>query len=600
MSYLWDTFETYRLRQADLETYLREVRGPWEFYIQVVNGIYTFWIPGALTPVTPSFLDFVFPFGRQEHAQDFHFSGLREESRLDPYQGNDMPSELGRSGRDLRFCYNLRSVETSKSQTSLPWSIRQCAVYHTFDLENGRLFWMLVKGNKDIKDRVTEASERPTHNRIKSRTETFAASLATHLLLCNWSGENWRWYINDLEDQFQALTRGALAFQVEKPPTSPSSPMSPDSTVVSPQIGMGIFRKASWVSPNSFSPRTITLPQLVTTRSTTLTNNAQPQTHSQLQSPVGHNSPNDDTWMKSRMGRPYRATKRVTSNLSHLSQIITGSVRSWWLDDTNRRSTSPEEEKQVPLLSSPTKLTPPHLPPSFSDSDINKTTDIFTFSNLQQIHYIEEKAQEALLVLKMNTEVLEQLREHYQYVTNHTGFPQELSTDCKADLLHFDKGVLGVEKDLRMLQSRTETLLHLLANRKTLLSGILQHRSSKASEFYAKESRESAARMEKMTVKMQDLAMITKQETVSMRVITTVTLFFLPATFIATFMSTDILGFEDGEQDLQIQGLRLYLKIALPMTALTFFAWYIIYRLARREARPNDDPEASGGVARMA
>jgi len=65
------------------------------------------------------------------------------------------------------------------------------------------------------------------------------------------------------------------------------------------------------------------------------------------------------------------------------------------------------------------------------------------------------------------------------------------------------------------------------------MSGILQHRSSKASEFYAKESRESAARMETMTVKMQDLAMKTKQETVSMRVITTVTLFFLPATFIA-------------------------------------------------------------------
>ena len=65
------------------------------------------------------------------------------------------------------------------------------------------------------------------------------------------------------------------------------------------------------------------------------------------------------------------------------------------------------------------------------------------------------------------------------------------------------------------------------------MSGILQHRSSKASEFYAKESRESAARMEIMTVKMQDLAMKTKQETVSMRVITTVTLFFLPATFIA-------------------------------------------------------------------
>jgi len=62
---------------------------------------------------------------------------------------------------------------------------------------------------------------------------------------------------------------------------------------------------------------------------------------------------------------------------------------------------------------------------------------------------------------------------------------------------------------------------------------MLQHQSSKASEYYAKESRKSAARMEKMTLTMQDLAVKTTQETVSMRVITTVTLFFLPATFIA-------------------------------------------------------------------
>ncbi|CAN9112086.1 unnamed protein product [Alternaria alternata] len=79
-----------------------------------------------------------------------------------------------------------------------------------------------------------------------------------------------------------------------------------------------------------------------------------------------------------------------------------------------------------------------------------------------------------------------------------------------------------------------------------------------------------------------------------MRVITTVTLFFLPATFIATFMSTDILKFQNGEQELQIQGLKLYLKVALPATAMTFVAWYVIYCLARRETRQNDRSEVAG------
>lgn len=39
--------------------------------------------------------------------------------------------------------------------------------------------------------------------------------------------------------------------------------------------------------------------------------------------------------------------------------------------------------------------------------------------------------------------------------------------------------------------------------------------------------------MEQMTVEMHAVAKKTEHETVSMRVITTVTLFFLPATFIA-------------------------------------------------------------------
>ncbi|KAI4647488.1 uncharacterized protein J4E78_008802 [Alternaria triticimaculans] len=391
---------------------------------------------------------FVFPFGLKEEAQDFHFSGLKAEYRLASYDRACVLPDLGRSGRDLRFSYNLRSVEPTPPRSKEPWSIRQCAVYHTFDVENGKMLWIIVKANKEIQKRVTEVSDESTQsgNPLKRRSNAFAAALQTHLLLCNWSGENWR----------------CSTFGDEKT-----------------------------------------------------------------------------------------------------------------------------------LLASPETTVSPELPSVSSDGGAD-TDDKFTFKNLQAIQHIEEKAQEAMLVLKLNTEVLEQLRLHYDEVAEHADFPQELKDGCKANLHRFNKGIIGVEKDMQMLQSRTETLLHLLANRKNLMSGILQHRSSKASEFYAKESRESAARMEIMTVKMQDLAMKTKQETVSMRVITTVTLFFLPATFIATFMSTDILNFEHGKQDLQMQGLRLYLMIALPATALTFVAWYFIYYFARREARSNDRSEAVG------
>jgi len=63
-------------------------------------------------------------------------------------------------------------------------------------------------------------------------------------------------------------------------------------------------------------------------------------------------------------------------------------------------------------------------------------------------------------------------------------------------------------------------------------------------------------------------------------------------------MSTNILKFENGGQDLQIKGLKVYLAISLPLTALTFFVWYVIYRWARRETetRPGKLSESAGEV----
>lgn len=54
-----------------------------------------------------------------------------------------------------------------------------------------------------------------------------------------------------------------------------------------------------------------------------------------------------------------------------------------------------------------------------------------------------------------------------------------------------------------------------------------------ANKSFTTKAQKSADRMEKITVDMHKIAQKTKQETVSMKVITVVTLFFLPGTFIS-------------------------------------------------------------------
>jgi hypothetical protein len=65
------------------------------------------------------------------------------------------------------------------------------------------------------------------------------------------------------------------------------------------------------------------------------------------------------------------------------------------------------------------------------------------------------------------------------------------------------------------------------------LSGLLNLSNIEANRELAGKSQSSAKKMEAMTEAMHLLAVKTKQETVSMKIITLVTLFFLPGTFIA-------------------------------------------------------------------
>lgn len=173
--------------------------------------------------VMPSFLDFIFPFGRQEHARDMYFSGFREESNLRSVRGSMELPELGRSGREIRMSYNLKSVEPTY-QPHMPWSLRQVAVYHSLDIKTGKEFWVIAKGDELIQERIEDIIDSKgglidTTNRTPAE-DAFAASLATHSIVSDWCSENWRWYLSDLEESLREKTGRTLAVMVEAPEIS--------------------------------------------------------------------------------------------------------------------------------------------------------------------------------------------------------------------------------------------------------------------------------------------------------------------------------------------------------------------------------------------
>lgn len=164
--------------------------------------------------VMTGYLDFLSVFGSQSEPRDFRFSGFREQTALRSPPSGPAVLGLGRSGRQFQLSFNLKGVTClSPPKTSMQhkkWSLRQAAIHHQFDVEFGTTLWIVTKGNLELKDRIqdlTGADGRPEDRSFGTVEESFKSSLSVHLLLGHWSTEEWRWYIQWLEEIIAYKTR---------------------------------------------------------------------------------------------------------------------------------------------------------------------------------------------------------------------------------------------------------------------------------------------------------------------------------------------------------------------------------------------------------
>lgn len=336
--------------------------------------------------VLPIFLDFLFPFGKQQYTQDFQFSGFRCEDRLSTDEkGLELP-QLGRSGRDLRMCYNLKSVEHSKGQKEWPWSIRQTAAYHSFDIETGKAFWVIIKGDLLMKKRieaVTKSGGSQAPKSLESLTASFSSTLQAHLVVFDWCREHWRWYINFLEHQLQNSTRETLLVDLDR-------------------------------NPNRLERRT-----------------SQGRNQQMPRSPISVSE---------------KIPQRSSSQIKHPLQ------------------SAPYHGSQKQSVANPRPSS------SFAESQESLATDEdFSFSDLQQVQSLEEKANETILVIDSNTNTLSEVKQYYREIVASEEFPRILQSACARELAKFEKTIASIISDLQMQHSRTQMLLRLLTDRKSLV-----------------------------------------------------------------------------------------------------------------------------------
>ena len=337
--------------------------------------------------VLPSFLEFLFPFARDLYHADFHFGGLRYQARFAEADKGLCIPERGWSGRDVRLCYNLKSAEHDWDENAKewPWYMGQSAVHHSFDLETGQASWFVVKGDSRLKRRIKSATQDPASLGLSflSLKKAFTSTLTIHLIFCEWSGQNWRRYVNFLDKKIQSSTKRAVSSLLETPMMTGQEQTA---RIVRQRRGRGTGQV------------------------------------------------------------PEQASASGTSHTSFLG------------GQSQTRSTRDQgTERSIPMTT------------INSQGNHSKRAPEFSFSDLQGTHHVEEIVNDAKLLVKVNQNVLTDIKEVYKSFEGSPAWPVELSSHCRGELDRFQQRIRSIKNDMAIQQSRIENLLTRIADRKSLV-----------------------------------------------------------------------------------------------------------------------------------
>ena len=179
--------------------------------------------------VIPGYVDHLLEFDGHGHAQKDMYSGFLSQAVLKHTPSMEV-DYLGRSGRQLQLCYNLRSIGRTNRNHLAPchkqWGFRQGSFHHRFDILKGTAVWIITSADLGLKKRIEELTEKTgmgQDRQFQTPEQCLKSSLTVHLLLCHWAYETWRpyflWLDGTVEDEVsKTLQDGPHAILIDVPP----------------------------------------------------------------------------------------------------------------------------------------------------------------------------------------------------------------------------------------------------------------------------------------------------------------------------------------------------------------------------------------------
>ncbi|RYP54452.1 hypothetical protein DL768_000758 [Monosporascus sp. mg162] len=239
----------------------------------------------------------------------------------------------------------------------------------------------------------------------------------------------------------------------------------------------------------------------------------------------------------------------------------------------------------------------------------------FSFDKLQRLSLLGDEVVQCIISIEQNKEVLAEIQAQYETVLNSPAFKAHVRLEeCAGKVSTFFRRLRSIEREMGTHLVRLKALSRAIDSDKVVFEAALQYRSARTSEYFANSANVSSNRMEQWTVKMHRIAAKTEQETISMHVITIFTLIFLPGTFLAvrlaaphlfsdlctaaltswqTFFSSGVLnwndeGLLDSDWVLRSEALKLFLFICVPLMIAIIAGWSLMYMVVRSKRKATE------------
>ncbi|KAI1178094.1 hypothetical protein F4777DRAFT_142287 [Nemania sp. FL0916] len=169
--------------------------------LEMFRAVYSMW------NLIPNFLSIVLGLGRKLSSRDEDFmscySSVCHVERSEGSLGDTIDVDKTACG-DAQFdlTYNIRHFELHGRELVDPWSCRQMAIYHKFDLKTRISNWILIqppkKLEKDLKEAVIRVDDHP---------------MSLHLRCLVVGAVNWRDYLNYLSNELKNIDDEVAIFK---------------------------------------------------------------------------------------------------------------------------------------------------------------------------------------------------------------------------------------------------------------------------------------------------------------------------------------------------------------------------------------------------